>query len=306
VESYDDLAQRQFGLVTYQQAVGWLGRAAFRRALTAGQLVAVQAGVYRLVGTTPTFRQRALAACLACGSPVAVSHRSAAFLWGYEAVAVGPQIEVSVPRSRSSRRPGLQVHRVDFADSDIVQRHGIPVTCAGRTLLDLAAILELPALERCIDDAVRARQATPDEMIEWLGDRGRRGSDGVVRLRRLLEHRVASGVGDSVGVDRVYRWITRAGLPVPVLGLSVVIANRPRLIDIGYLRQKVAIEFNGWEFHQMRSRMDADHIRTAELQLAGWVVLVVTSAHGEKETIDRIRRALAGAPRAVGQATDAP
>jgi very-short-patch-repair endonuclease len=104
---------------------------------------------------------------------------------------------------------------------------------------------------------------------------------------------VSPRAGDSAGVDRVFRWIRRAGLPSPVLGFRVMVAGRRRLVDLAYPAEKIAVEFNGWEFHRMRSRMDADQVRTTELELAGWLVIVVTAAHTEAATIDRIRRALA-------------
>jgi hypothetical protein len=234
-----------------------------------------------------------MAACLAFGPPVAVSHRSAAALWGYELVVPRLEIEVSMPRSRSGRRAGIRVYRGALPPVDISRRYGIAVTSPGRTLLDLAGTLPGPVLERCVDDALRTRHATADELVSWLTGADRRGQVGAVRLRRLLELRSSSGVGDSAAVDRIHRWISRAGLPAPVLGLTVVVAGRPRVLDLGYPLEKIAVEFNGWEYHQMRSRMDADHARTTELELAGWIVIVVTAAHTEVATVDRVTRALA-------------
>jgi very-short-patch-repair endonuclease len=97
-------------------------------------------------------------------------------------------------------------------------------------------------------------------------------------------------------------WISRAGLPRPVCDHPVEAAGRRRFIDAAYPELQVAMEFNGWDFHKMRSRVDDDHARTNELELLGWVVLVVTAAHGEAETIDRIRRALALQSARLGRA----
>jgi hypothetical protein len=288
----DTLAQAQHGLVSHRQAIEILGSWGFRRAVAQHQLTSVQRGVFRCAGTTSTFRQRAMAACLAFGPPVAVSHRSAAVLWGYEPVAAGRDIEVSLPRARSGRRSGVRAHRVALDDTDLDRRYGITVTCPGRTLLDLAGVMPAAVLERCIDDAIRARQSTAVELRRWLEQSGRHGFDGAGRLSRLLERRAATGVGDSAGVDRLHRLIVRSGLSVPVLGWAVVVAGRQRILDLAYPAEKIAIEFNGWEYHQMRSRMDDDHARTTELELAGWLVIVVTAAHRDADTVDRISRAL--------------
>jgi hypothetical protein len=215
-------------------------------------------------------------------------------------VARTPEVEVSVPPGRSGRRPGFQVHRVPLAESDVVQRFGIAVTSPGRTLLDLATRVPARVLERCVDDALRGRHATADELISRLRQDDSRYGKGASTVIRLLEVRVSSGLADSAGVDMVHRWIIRAGLPLPVLGLAVVVAGRPRRLDLAYSVEKIAIEFNGWEYHQMRSRMDADHARTTELELAGWLVIVVTAAHGESDTVDRISRALASRTTQAG------
>ncbi len=187
----------------------------------------------------------------------------------------------------------LRVYRVDLPTDETVERYGIPVTTPGRTLLDLAGTLPPAVLERSLDDVLRARQASPEELISWFRRDRRRGRTAAGRLGALVEARLASGVSDSVGVDRVHRWIVRAGLPLPLLGLPLEVAGHRRILDLAYPAEQIAIEFNGWEYHQMRSRMDADHARTTELELAGWLVIVVTAAHLESETVDRIARALA-------------
>jgi hypothetical protein len=292
VETFDQVAQRQYGLVTRRQAVCLLGEWAFRRARAEGRLVDFSRGVFRCVGARTTFRQRAMGACLVYGPPVAVSHCSAATLWGYEWVARRRQIEVVIPRGRSGRRPGIEVHHAALSAGSVTERYGIAVTSPGRTLLDLAKIMPPSVLERCVDDALRTRQATANELIAWLGGAKGRRQDRV-RLLRLLELRSSSGVGDSAAVDRIHRWISHAGRPAPVIGWAVVVAGHQRVLDLAYPIEKIAIEFNGWEFHQMRSRMDADHARTTELELAGWIVIVVTAAHTEDATVDRVARALA-------------
>ena len=47
-------------------------------------------------------------------------------------------MHVTLPAG-AHRRPGIVVHRAALHPADITRRHGIPVTSAARTLLDLAA-----------------------------------------------------------------------------------------------------------------------------------------------------------------------
>ncbi len=289
----DSLACAQLGLLTRAQALALLGERGLGRAEREGRLTRVQKGVFRCAGTPPSFRQRALAACLACGEPVAVSHTSAARLWTFEGVAPARSVHVTVPRSRSGRRDGLVVHRARLTEHEVADRFGIPVTSVSRTLLDLAAAgLAEAVIGRCVDDALRRRLAEAEALRRWLDAEGG-GRPGSKALRRFVMARVEGGVGDSVGVDRVVGWIAGAGLPAPVCNYPVIAGGRQRFLDIAYPTWRIAIEFNGWEYHQMRSRMDDDHARTSDLELEGWLVIVVTAAHTEVDTVRRIERAIA-------------
>jgi hypothetical protein len=289
----DALAASQYGLVSRAQALALLGRRGLARAQREHQLVRVHPGVYRCAGVGTSFRQRARAATLAVGDPVAVSHSSAARLWRLDHAAVSESIHISVRSGRSGRVPGVVVHRARLVDSDISVQFAIPVTSLARTLLDLAGEVPEGVLVRSVDDALRRPGVRAERLLAQLEDYGpnRRRGRGV--LREQLISRSRHGVPDSVGVERVLGWIASAGLPPPICNHALVVGGRQRFLDIAYPELKIDIEFNGWEHHQMRYRMDDDHARTSELELAGWLVLVVTAAHGEVETIDRIRRGIA-------------
>lgn len=288
----EDLAAGQYGLVTKAAFEARVGTAGLRRAVRTGYLVPVARGVYRLVGSERSFRQQALAACLVCGPPVVVSHRWAAVLWGTEGLILPSDVEVAVPEHRSARRPGMVVHRVSLPPGDTAVHYGIPVTSPARTLLDLARVLPRGDLERALDDFLRLRACTVGAVAARVRQAAGPGHFGVGRLRALVERRATGGVPDSPGVARILRWIERAGLPAPQCDYIVRVAGRVRRIDMAYPAERVAIEYNGRAYHQMASRIDEDHARTTELELAGWLVIVVTAAHEEAETVDRIRRAL--------------
>jgi hypothetical protein len=289
----DAVAASQYGLISRAQGVALLGARGLDRARREHRLVRVHRGVYRCAGVASSFPQQALAATLAIGHPVAVSYASAARLWRLGDVAVREQIHVSIPSGRSGRLPGVFAHRVRLADSDLGAQFGIPVTSLARTLLDLAGVVPEVVLVRSVDEALRRPGVKADRLLAQLDNAGpdRRRGRGV--LREHLVSRSRYGVPDSVGVRRVIGWIAAAGLPAPVCNYAVVVGGRQRFLDMAYPELKIAIEFNGWQHHQMRYRMDDDHARTSELELAGWLVLVVTAAHGKDETIDRIRRAIA-------------
>ena len=77
-----------------------------------------------------------MAAVLAAGG-VVVATTQPPFSGDLRPPREGP-MHVRSPRGARSR-PGIIVHRAALHPRDITRRHGIPVTSAARTLLDLAA-----------------------------------------------------------------------------------------------------------------------------------------------------------------------
>lgn len=259
-----------------------------------GLLVIAHRGVYRLAGAQQSWRQRAMAAHLAYGPPSAISHLAAARMWGFEGI-LAPDPEITVPAARHGRRAGIRTHRARLAEPDIAWRYGIPLTTPSRTLADLAGITSSYLLERAVDQAQRSRLVTPDQLAQYvLANRGS-GYKGIAALRDVLGYRVDHpGVGDSDWADRVYGWIVEAGLEAPARQVQVTLGGTVWILDMAYPDRKIAIEFDGFDYHGRRHRFDSDAARYDELVLAGWTVLRVTSRHGEARVVEWVRRALAG------------
>src|SRR5689334_16713201 len=94
-----------------------------------------------------------MAAVLTCGPGAALSHRSAAALWGFGKEHPG-YIDVSVKRASEARIPGLRCHRrPSLPSQEITARLNIPLTQPVRTFLDLANVTGPKTLERAINEA---------------------------------------------------------------------------------------------------------------------------------------------------------
>jgi hypothetical protein len=289
----DGIAQRQWGLVSRVQALELMSPQQLRRRCASAALVPVHRGVFRLAGAPLSWRQRAMACCLAYGSPVAVSHRAAARLWGLEGI-LAREPEVTVPPGRNGKRSGIVTHRAPLLDVDMTTRHGIPVTTAARTLADLAAVLSPYLLERVLDQAGRSRLVTMAELAARQASLVGPGRRGHANLRELLSFRLErAGFGDSEWADRAWRWIVDAGVEPPDRQVAVIAGGVVRVLDMAYVPERIAIEFAGFDHHGRRHRFDSDADRTADLQLAGWLVLPVTSRHSKDRFVDRVRQALA-------------
>jgi hypothetical protein len=267
-----------------------------QRRLAAGLLLPVHRGVYRVAGAPPSWRQRAMATTLAYGPPSAISHRAAARLLGLGGIKADDP-EVTLPRWRDGRRAGIITYRAPLPESEVTTAHRIPVTTPERTLLDLGAVVSSPLLERLVDDATRLRLTSPSALRDLLASRGGHGAQGHGALRQLLAFRLEHpGVGDSGWADRIFGWIVGGGCEEPQRQLQVLIRGRVLILDMAYPDRMIAIEFDGYDHHGGRRRFDSDRDRYTELNLAGWLVVQVTSRTTRAQLLDKVSRALAMRP----------
>ena len=122
-----------------------------------------------------------MAATLACGAGSAISHLSAAALWGFGEKR--NEIEVSVPRD--CRIDGIRTHvRRGLTARELTRRDGIPVTTPSRTLIDLAAREEPDATLAMVGEADRLNVIRWDALQAVVAAAA--PGPGVGRLRRLM------------------------------------------------------------------------------------------------------------------------
>ena len=203
-----------------------------------------------------------MAAVLACGDGAALSHRSAAALWGIGSEVSG-RIDVSVSRTTKVRRPGLKVRRrPTLRVEDIVSRNGIPVTAPVRTLVDLATELAPLRLERAVNEADKRDLVDPETLRAAL-DRYA-GELGVRTLRQLLDKRTFR-LSDS-DLEIFFRPIAaEAGLPHP---LSKQIVNGWE-VDFYWPDLGLVIETDGLRYHRTPSTQARDAKRDRAHVIAG-------------------------------------
>jgi very-short-patch-repair endonuclease len=185
---------------------------------------------------------RWLAAVLACGSGAALSHRSAAALWGLRRQSSGP-IEVTVPGTGGrAKRRGLRIHRSTCLDASTTTRtNAIPVTTPARTIADLRRTLPRDQ----VDAAIRRAEVLRLE----VGPQPRYEPD---LARSELERMVLT-------VCRRYR------LPTPEVNARV----GPYYVDFLWRDRRLVVEVDGYRYHGTRSAFEADRERDVELELIG-------------------------------------
>jgi predicted transcriptional regulator of viral defense system len=133
------MAASQRGLFSVAQArqIG-VSNAQLMRWQGGGQLKRVRRGVYAMSGVPSSPWEQIVGAALAVGRDAVVSHSSAAAVHRFHYGSIGT-LELTLPRGAYSRPPGVVVHRTsDLTPLDTVRRHGLAITSASRTLVDLA------------------------------------------------------------------------------------------------------------------------------------------------------------------------
>lgn len=272
----DDIARRQHGLITSEQAVTALGRGRKQRWVAERRLLMTQPRVFRLAGTPHTWHQQLLAAVLSTDG--VASHRSAAEMWGL--IQPAGYVDVSIPPERAPRaQPPAIVHRIiDLHPELAVPREGIPITDPVRTIIDLGLVLPLWAVRDALSRGLTTKLLSVLE-VEWLRDRlGRQGRNGTGVVRDLLEERSLTGGAEASVLEQRLTVLTRRhGLPAPALQHEVWHAGRfVARVDAAYPERMLAIEVDGFAHHSSPDAFQRDRTRQNRLVALGWTVLRFT------------------------------
>ena len=229
-----------------------------------------------------------MAAVLACGDGAALSHFSAAVLWGMLADR-GQAAHVTAAKQRRVR--GVIVHRSPLA-GERVRRHGIVVTTPARTIVDLADVVRRRrTLERAIDEADYLR-------LDWTQAAPRHGRRGSGLLASVLAVHTPGTTRTLSELEEMFLALCdSSGFPRPEVNSSI----EGYLCDFVWRDQRLIVETDGGQAHGTRRAKERDPIRDADLQIAGWRVIRVTSMRLSRQgraLEDQLARLLTPAPAA--------
>ncbi|MHB8467364.1 MAG: DUF559 domain-containing protein [Acidimicrobiales bacterium] len=271
--SWRNSASRQLGLVTMKQlADSCVSRSQRRTLLANGALVPVHRTVFRLAGAPVTVEQRRLAAVLATDHAV-LSHGAAAGVWGAERLAGAPP-EILVPVDRSTRLPGVVVHRTrDLSRSDVVSyRHHPRITRPARTVLDLA---ELDIDDNVLEEVgAELLLAFPRELVRLGGSLAHHRGRATGRLERLFGEYLDSGRRPPhPGLERRLLEIVRGSdVPRPVVHLRIDTPAGCIEVDLAWPSAQLAVEADSARWHSSPAALRTDRSRDQALAMVGWAV----------------------------------
>ena len=288
-------AEKQHSMINIDQMMGCgASRKWIERRTADGLIIREGPSVFRMPGVPRTFLNRANAVVLSSKAPALVSHRSAAYLHGFEQIDEPASVEITVQRHRRPRaRTGVKVHEslaFDFAQPTV--RYGIPVTGVARTILDIAPMFHKPI--RLLDDALRQRIVSWDELWDCYLAHNVTGRN-VLPFRRILLERDGNTPPGGEFARRMAEMLTGAGLPMPVFEHRVVIAGHEYYLDLAWPPRMVAVECNDAGSHHMPKAFRRDPMKRNRCEGAGWLYSEFTwwdMVHESAEVIAQVAAAL--------------
>ena len=221
-----------------------------RRAITdrcaAGRLIRIHQGVYFVGHAEPTPLARAEAAVLACGPRAALSHDSAAALYGLRRWPAVPEISSALQH----KRPGIRSHQtLTLTLADIAVRTGIRVTTPPRTIADIEPRLTDVQLTNLIHEARRNRDLPNPELA---------------RLYRLCPRAVGAYDSEEAPSRSIFQHEFKAflvGFDLPIPEFEAPWHGYE--VDAFYEDYRLIVELDGYLDHSQPDRFEADRERDA-------------------------------------------
>ncbi len=264
-------------MVSWEQlwALGY-DRHAVHRLVAKGWLHRVHLGVYAVGHTRLSVNGRWMAAVLAGGSGAALSHAHAAALHDLRTTPSG-LIDITAPRKRHPT--GVRFHRARTLDPrDVTIVDAIPVTTVARTLLDQAEHLSAPRLRTLLEAALR-RDVFDLRSIEATIARNP-GRHGIAPLTEALTDLDDEAPWTQSEKERHFLELVRAyRLPEP--SVNVIVLEDP--VDFFWPAARLVVEVDGWEFHKTLAMFEADRVKDAKHNVAGYPVLRYTSRRIDRD-----------------------
>ena len=282
-DELDALLAGQGGVATTGQIRAVVGRAAFETGVATGRLSHVWTGIYGRADPDDALRMRGLD--LRAGEPVAICLGTAARAYGFDIVN-DVDLHVLTPVGHQLRgSDGLVVHRREGAPLTVVD--GRPATEPAWTAIEVARSLRRPRALATLDAALRSGTCSRRELtVAATRQAGRRG---IVAVRELLP--LADPASESPMESEARLEMHDGGLPAPVLQYEIVDRNwQTWRVDFAWPQQRVAVEYDGFDWHSDPEALRRDRQKRAALREVGWTVLSIVADDVRRRSYDMVRR----------------
>ncbi len=249
-----------------------------------GHLIRKQKGVYAVGHAAPTALAAETEALLACGPHAVLSHHTAARLLKLLPEGDGA-FHVTIRDRHGACPTGVQVHRTARLNrSEVRAVDGLPITSALRTLLDLAAVLDIATLERTVEEALHEKLVSVRQLRQAIA--GNNGRKGIPHLRAILDQQREPGITRSEAERRMRQLIRLGQLPEPETNVRINGVE----VDFYWHELGVVIEVQSQKYHLTRAALERDTRKATRLTAAGKTVSYVTWLQMEHEPFAVVAR----------------
>ena len=275
---------RQDGVLSRAQAVSaGMTPGQIRQRLASGRWTIVHAGVYRSADHEFTAAARVRSAGLWGGANAVLSGVAAAYWWGLPATPPD-DVEVVIPPNEHRRsRPGIRIVRRRVPSQDRMWVRAAPVTSLALSVM--VASVQLGRNGPAVMDRALQTKLTMSALRECyyrnLGIAGSREAGHLIRAAAdktaAASERIFLGLLKSAGIRgwRVnYHWDPAD----------------ERTIDVAFVKERVAIEIDGWAWHHTPERFQKDRTKLNDLTDLGWSHLKFTWFDLTQQPEDVVRR----------------
>jgi hypothetical protein len=195
---------------------------------------------------------------------------TAAAIYGFDTEDTADLHVLNPPGGQIRCADGLAVHRRDGAPLVIVNER--PVTSPAWTAVEVARGLRRPRALATLDAALRSETCSRGEL--WRSAVEQAGRRGIVAVRELIA--LADALAESPMESEARLAMIDGGLPIPKLQYEIIDGNRElRRVDFAWPEQRVAVEYDGVDWHSDPDAMRRDRRRRAALEDVGWVVISI-------------------------------
>lgn len=265
-----DLFDAQNGVATSGQILRVISRRTMQSALDRGDLWKVWPGIYS--ATEPDTLTRLRGLDLRAGEPVAICLGTAAAAYGFDTEDVR-DLHVLNPIGHLLRdSDGLRVHRREGAPLTVVD--GRPATTPDWTAVEVARSLRRPRALATLDAAIRSGTCDPRRLT--LAAAKQKGGRGIVHVRELLA--LIRPEAESPMESEARLAFHDCGVPDPELQYEIIDRDgRLWRVDFAWPECRVAVEYDGYDWHSGPDDFARDRRKRAALTELGWTVISIVS-----------------------------
>lgn len=286
-----------------------LGITEFRNLVQAGELERFHRGVYvrssylAAASAEPATRHALLVAVATVSQRTragAASHQSAALIHGLDLLRAPPEERVSLTCKpggyRGQSSAGMLVHSAQLPRNHVMRRHGVWVTTATRTVVDLARSLSFMEGVVVADSALRLGKTTEGGLTDMLRICAR--WPGIERARRVVSF--ADELAESALESCARVVFAQAGLPPPILQAAIANQNDEFIgrVDFYWPEYQTIAEADGMAKYDNPGRAKHEVKRDILLREAGNKVVHFTwdeLFNRQAAVVGRVRTAFAAA-----------